>query len=157
MLVTFLKIILVLIAIIFAGLLIRTQQLLWTSDQSQFSSGSIANIPDGLYAGTVVGPAVSWKGKKFDSASGTGINIFAEPNGADTQKYPFAFSVGRGLYDPIQVIRVDYDLPANPLWLRPVLDEVVEVAPDEYLGKLQLRIVPHYPFTITYFRLKKAR
>jgi len=149
---TIFKIFLLLLVLIFSALLIRTSQLLWTDEQSQFTRGTVTVLPDGLYTGTVAGPSFSWKGKWFDRSGHTGINIFAGANG-DMEKYPFTESVGSGVHDDISVIRIDYNVSQNPWWLRPVLDEVVEVAPGAYLGKLQLRIIPGYPFTLTYFTL----
>jgi hypothetical protein len=151
-----LKIILVIVVTILAILLIRTSQIRWTSDQTDFARGTATELPDGLYAGSAAGPPVSWKGKKFGKANQVGINEFITPDGTLEEKYPFVTSVGPGAHDSIPVIRIDYNLSANPLWLRPVLDEIVEVAPGEYLGKLQLRIIPGYPFTLTFFRLKEA-
>jgi hypothetical protein len=144
------------LATVLAVLLLRTIQISMMPDQVLFSKGVVpAVLPNGLYAGTVAGPRVSWLGKKFNSATKTGINIFSSGQGSTTEQYPFTFSVGKGSHDPISVIRIDYNLRANPLWLRPVLDEIVEIAPDEYLGKLQIRLIPGFPFAATYFRLKR--
>ena len=38
---------------------------------------------------------------------------------------------------------------------RPHSDEIVQIAPNHYLGKLQVRIIPNYPFTLMFFELKK--
>jgi hypothetical protein len=144
------------LAAVLALLLLRTIQISSMSDQALFSKGTVGTtLPNGLYAGTVEGPRVSWRGKKFDSATKTGINVFSSPQGSTTEKYPFTFSVGAGSHDPINVIKIDYNLRENPLWLRPILDEIVEIAPSEFLGKLQFRLIPDFPFTLTYFRLKK--
>lgn len=145
-----------LILLIIAGyalLLLRTTQLQWTNNQSIFS-GTVAptTLPDGLYAGTVNGPQGSWLGKIFIAAEHRGINNFMDA-GKTVQKYPFTLSIGEGVHDRKNVIQVDYDLPENPFWLRPCLDELVELSPGEYLGKLNIRIFPGYPFTLTYFRL----
>ncbi len=151
-----LKLILLVLVSLNTILLIRTAQLAWTKDQTDFARGTVTNLPNGLYAGSVEGTPVSWKGKKFDAVTHTGINLFSSSTGTSTEKYPFVFSVGKGTHDPIQVIRIDYNLPANPFWLRPILDEIVEVAPGEYLGKLQLRMFPGYSNTLTFFHLKAA-
>jgi hypothetical protein len=37
------------------------------------------------------------------------------------------------------VLRIDYDVDGNPAWLRPVLDEVVEVEPRVLLGRMHVR------------------
>jgi hypothetical protein len=150
---TLTKLLLLFLVIIFAVFFIRTWQLLWTDEQTQFSRGSASTMPDGLYAGTVPGPKISWLGKKFNASARTGINIFSSGVGKTVEKYPFVLSAGHGVHDSIQVIKIDYNVAENPLWLRPILDEIVQTGPGEYLGKLQVRILPGYPFTLTYFRL----
>jgi hypothetical protein len=151
---SFLKFVIIVIALIPVLLFLRTVQMATTPDQKEFLKGTLGTmLPDGLYTGSVSGSPVSWTGKKFDNTTMTGINLFVEKDGSTNQKYPFVFSTSEGAYDPIQVIRIDYNLPTNPFWLRPVLDEIVQVAPGKYLGKLQVRIIPYYPFTLTFFTL----
>ncbi len=135
---------------------LRTMQMEHTKDQLLFSGGTVPRpAPEGLYQGSVTGARVSWKGKKFVSATATGINVFAGESG-EVEKYPFKTSYEKGLRDSdLDVLAIDYNLPENPWWLRPVIDEIVAVAPDEYLGKLHIRLIPGYPFTLAYFRLKK--
>ena len=170
---TFLKIIVAIIAVLIVLGVLRTRQLERSANQKVFAGGTVPNpLPNGLYNGTVPGHTVSWLGKKFfatgesasggDAPEGTGINVFAPldiklSNGVTTsEKYPFKTSVGKGAHDgTLDVIKIDYNIPGNPLWLKPILDEVVEVSPNKFLGKLQLRIIPGYPFTLTYFELAK--
>jgi hypothetical protein len=69
--------------------------------------------------------------------------------------YPF-FAAGRGLFDDqMMVLKLDYNIKGNPFWLRCVLDEVVQIGPDHYLGKMHLKIIPGIPFSVLYFELKK--
>jgi hypothetical protein len=42
----------------------------------------------------------------------------------------------------------------NPWWLRRVLDEIVQVGPDHFLGKVHLRWGPTH-LTVGYFELRK--
>jgi hypothetical protein len=149
------KAVLLLALIVLALLLARTSQLEWGSDQRVFAQGTADTLPTGLYAGSVPGPEVSWLGKSFDSGNASGVNNFKAKDGTTVQKYPFTLSLGSGVHDRQKVVRIDYDLPANPWWLRPILDEIVLIAPHQYLGKLQFRIIPGYPFTLTYFRLSQ--
>ncbi len=83
-----------------------------------------------------------------------GINEF---HGRDTfARYPFRMEVGKALVDQNkQVLRIDYNIPANLPWIRFVLDEVVETRPGHFLGKMHLRIIPKLPFTLAYFELDK--
>lgn len=125
------------------------------TNEEKFLKGTIpAELPDGLYHGSVTGLKTTWQGKKFDRAKQTGINVFAK-NGVTADNYPFKTYVADGLADPqVRVIKIDYNLPSNPLWLRFILDEIVQVAPDEYLGKLHIR-TPLVSIALGYFTLKK--
>jgi hypothetical protein len=71
-----------------------------------------------------------WLGKSFDAAGGTGVNHWRVAG--EHRWFPFRTRVARAL-------QLDYDLAANPRPFRAVLDEVVEVAPGEYLGRALLR------------------
>ncbi|MBA2485351.1 MAG: hypothetical protein H0V35_04495 [Nitrospira sp.] len=105
--------------------------------------------------GFVDGLKVSWKGKKLQAKDQAGINLFAGEKG-DEERYPFKTDHTKGLRDPdLDVLRIDYDLSGNPFWLRPITDEIVEVEKGKYLGKVHLRILPNYPFTMGYFRLEQ--
>jgi len=109
-------------------------------------------------AQAVSGRWMPWQGKTFDAARRCGDNIFTRESRSLARIYwPFyrghvddgpatyrAFSfrtrVAPGLIDlDLQVLKIEYDWPANPrLTIRRVLDEVVQVAPDFYLGKAHL-------------------
>lgn len=131
---------------------------------------------------TVFGPAVDrataaigavympWRGKVFDAALHSGGNLFTassarlirpfDPNMRDdspglVRAYPFHTYAGTGVVDGDRsVLKIDYDLPANPFGLiRRVLDEVVEVAPGYYLGKAHLRLRGRWR-TVAYFALR---
>lgn len=121
-------------------------------DQSLFIAGKVPSpLPEGLYKGSAQGYQGSWQGKKFDSAQQKGINLFG-----GEEKYPFRVWVGPGVKDKnIDVLKIDYNIAGNPFWLRPILDEMVEVEPGKLLGKLQYRLIPGLPFTIIFFRLEK--
>lgn len=125
-------------------------------NQKIFSLGTYPSpLPDGLLKGTVDDLTVSWKGKKMNAKTGTGINIFAGKS-VDEERYPFKTSKEKGLRDPnLDVLRIDYNLPQNPFWLRRITDEIVQVKRGEYLGKVHVRVIPNYPFTLGYFHLQK--
>lgn len=135
----------------------RTWTLEHSPDQIRFVNGTLPeSLPDGIYQGSAKVPTFSWAGKNFEANQSRGINVFRSSDGSLQEKYPFVTSVGRGTSDSdLTVIDIDYNIPANPWWLRLVLDEIVQVAPEQYLGKMQLRLVPGLPFTITFFELKK--
>ncbi len=136
---------------------LRTAQLSFTKNQETFLQHSSITIrPDGFYAGSVTGFRFSWQGKTFDAEHHTGINVFQDEGGTLESRYPFVTSIGRGVHDyETDVMRIDYNVPQNPWWLRLVLDEIVEVEPGHFLGKLEVRIIPYFPFTLTYFELRK--
>ena len=92
--------------------------------QEAFLNGTFPSpLSDGLLKGSVVGLQVSWKGKKLRAKDQTGINIFAFEQG-DDERYPFKTYRAKGLRDSgLDVLRIDYDLPSNPFWLRRILDE----------------------------------
>ena len=143
--------------VFFAGLAL----LIWRDVKSRrspnhalFRRGSIPlQLPEGDYKGSVTGYGGDWIGKTFDPQHAAGKNLFRSPGGVE-QRYPFKTAVGRGLADPITVVKIDYDIVGNPLWLRSILDEIVEVGPNHYLGKIHLRLGPMH-VTVGYFELKK--
>jgi hypothetical protein len=53
------------------------------------------------------------------------------------------------------VFKLDYDSPENPFLIRIILDEMVEVAPGEFLGKVHMKVFPGYYATIGFFGLRK--
>jgi hypothetical protein len=49
--------------------------------------------------------------------------------------------VGVGGLDPdVRVLKIDYDFDENPALIRRILDEVVQIAPGRYLGKVLFRV-----------------
>lgn len=152
-----LKLVLSLFAISIVICLFRTLQLEGSEKQHAFFKGTVPNpLPDGFYSGSVSGPNKSWLGKKFNAGAQTGINVFANPDSGQKEKYPFKTYTGRGVRDrETDVLKIDYNLPRNPFWLRFILDEVVETAPGQYLGKLHILLIPGYPFTLAFFELKQ--
>jgi hypothetical protein len=115
-----------------------------------------------------------WQGKIFDANRTQGINIFTRDSyrlahlfwpfyrhyQADSIRTYRAFAfhtwTGRGLLDPnVTVLKIDYDLPENPvLNVRRVLDEVVQIADGLYLGKAHLRWWWGKWQTVAYFTLR---
>ncbi len=122
-------------------------------NQAKFDSGTISNKQlDGFYEGkNFDGLGERWLGKTFDGDTKTGINTFS-----DEEKYEFKVYQAQGLRDNRTVIRLDYSSKNNPFWMRFIKDEMVEVSPNNYLGKVTFDIVPGLPFTVTYFELTKS-
>jgi hypothetical protein len=100
-----------------------------------------------------------WKGKVFDPDTMTGVNRF-QPNvripmkvvfpgyapeevtRVKVEAFPFRNRIAPGAADPdLQTFKIDYDFEANPDFLiRRILDELVQVAPGRYLGKILFRV-----------------
>ncbi len=152
----FLFILLFLLCIIIGVLLFATFRTQMSSNQKIFLGGKVPlQSPDGLYRGSAV-HTFSWLGKRFDAKNSGGINIFRNSDGTEGERYPFKTYIASGIRDTnLQVIKIDYNLPENPFWLRMVLDEIVETAPGKYVGKLHLRITSGTSFALGYFFLEK--
>ncbi|MBI3742383.1 MAG: hypothetical protein HY257_11610, partial [Chloroflexi bacterium] len=100
-----------------------------------------------------------WQGKCFDAKTARGENIFTRDSYALAHIYwplyrayqndtpltyrAFSFRTRRapGLTDPdCQVLKIDYDLRENPSFtIRRVLDEIVQVDENFFLGKAHLK------------------
>lgn len=133
----------------------RTWQIENSELGKQFASSSAPTVKlDGFYKGSVNLPVkVTWLGKKFNSADSSGINVFENGTGGENEMY--RFKTVHGLHGENTVLHIVYDIPDNPFWVRPVLDQLVEIAPGDYLGKLTVQIVPGYPFSLGFFKLSK--
>ncbi len=99
-----------------------------------------------------------WLGKSFDPERSEGVNILIpqarralnvvwrsyEPvrvTADAIEAFPFRTRVAPGELDPeVNVLKIDYGFEANPDFIiRRILDELVQVEPDFYLGKILYR------------------
>ncbi len=93
-----------------------------------------------------------WRGKYFVREESRGDNILAHSaklilslrqsgylvgntEYGGFHAFPFTFSVTKGLQSENKVIQLSYDLKENPLSVRKVVDEIVWVGGNTYLGK----------------------
>ncbi len=161
----FTKIFFLVLLVVLLLLWIRTWQMGKEPNHAEFLAGRLPNPkPNGLYEGSV-GFETSWMGKKFDAEHATGVNVFkdkkarhnaAPHDGKTIERYSFKTSATSSLLDEnLVVLNIDYNVKGNPLWLKFVVDELVEIAPDHYLGKMNLKIIPGIPFSVVYFELKR--
>jgi len=117
-----------------------------------------------------------WEGKTFDAKTNTGDNIFTNDglllgrliwpfyNGyvADgrgrTLAFKFQSSIGKCLLEPdIEVLRLNFDLPDNPPFLiRDLVDQLVQIDHDFYLGKAVLKHHDGGRFCAAYFSLRSG-
>jgi hypothetical protein len=101
-----------------------------------------------------------WLGKSFDPEAGTGLNRFLPTAGTRlwlkvlfpryvperelpdrAEAFPFRTRIAPGELDPsVMVLKIDYDFEANPALIRRILDELVQIAPDRYVGKVLMRV-----------------
>lgn len=114
-----------------------------------------------------------WKGKYFYKSKDKGDNVLPghitkllakrygtkflgkeDPDGY-RHAFPFRTKVTKGLLDNIDVFSLNYNLPENPERIREILDEIVCVGKDSYLGKAHI-VHGHIARTIAFFRLKKT-
>lgn len=173
--------IIIAIIVILAIILLALQILTWISEKSpyqkMFAEGKLpAHAPDGFHPGTahvLFDKQTPWLGKSFVAHEHKGFNIFT-PTGAAILKwltplyklfaknqdgnihaYNFKTSKEKGIKDPkLDVIRLDYSAPENPWVIRIIVDEIVEIAPHQFLGKIHIKLGGLF-FTIGYFGLKK--
>jgi hypothetical protein len=99
-----------------------------------------------------------WLGKTFDVKAGTGDNVFIDnawskatgklgwpgyrvPNEDGTVRvFPFRTYVARGIEDEeLDVLKIDYTDSQNPLPVRRMVDEAVELPGGYILGKAHMR------------------
>jgi hypothetical protein len=117
-----------------------------------------------------------WQGKTFDANTNTGDNIFTNDGlliskiiwpfydryVPDTRGRSLAFSfqtsVGKCLLEPdIEVLRLNFDLPENPQFIiRDLVDQLVQIDDNLYLGKAVLKQPERGWFCAAYFTLKSG-
>lgn len=126
-------------------------------DYASFFGGTAPSaMPEGLWNGTAdeLGK-ISWKGKKF-LGGGRGINLF-EKSGVTNEAYPFAFLTADSIGFPgKKILKLDYGQKENPLWLRFIVDEMVSVGENKFLGVVYITLIPGTPFRMGYFALTKG-
>ncbi len=129
------------------------------------------------FATTLTGAWMPWLGKSFDSAANRGYNRLAPSarwpakllwplygtgdDGDARHAFDFETAIEPGKADPeVQVLKIDYGpVDSNPrLVIRQIRDELVELVPDTYLGKILWRAGDGADETFTnigYFALKQ--
>lgn len=100
--------------------------------------------------------AFPWDGKSFEGTTeqGTGINrvdFFGRRNW-----FPFKTRFGASFLDGKPTFVLDYSGPANPPFIRSIVDEVREVAPGLYLGPAAL-LVKGKPRPVLFFAVSHQR
>ncbi len=144
-------------AIILGAIMVGAIGITLTTNKSQyqpaFMAGKLPAKPlNGFYSGIplfLIETGTMWQGKIFDATNQTGWNHFTEGN-----KYPFKTYVTSAIGETRQVLRLDYDVPGNPWYVRIIRDELVQTDATTYLGKLNLDIIPYFPIAVGFFQLQ---
>ncbi len=125
---------------------------------------------------TVIGLAKPWKGKKFDRANAEGINRMTKSmsvvskaiwplytmkdNAGEKNAFEFKTFVEPSVENAnVNVLVIDYkDVASNPsLIIRKIRDELVELVPGVYLGKIMYRLGSGNHTKLGYFALRTPR
>lgn len=83
-------------------------------------------------------PFFPWLGKRFeafDDRTGQGINRVRLLG----ERYRFELRFDDSVLDGQRCVLLDYDLPDNPFFIRPIRDELREVRPGLFLGPALLK------------------
>jgi hypothetical protein len=116
-----------------------------------------------------------WRGKSFNAGGAAGENRWDRRfrwgirlcwplyrdvrvgQSGEIRAFRFRTWIGPGVADPdVPVLKIDYAAEANPLALRGVLDELVQIAPGYYLGKAHLRFLSGCWRTVAFFALRRS-
>jgi hypothetical protein len=102
---------------------------------------AVRGLPSALVAPLrrwAASPAFVWEGKTFQASSetrGVGHNRVAIPRALGRQNlFPFETAFGPSAIDGQPTLILDYDLAANPGYIRKIHDEIREVSPGLFLG-----------------------
>ena len=127
-------------------------------NQKLFIGGRIPTPAlDGFYRGSAFNFDGDWQGKRFEASNLVGINVFKETDSRIAERHRFKTYVSRGLQDPIETFKLDYRVPGNIWWIKFFIDEVIEISPGEYLGKIYLRPFGLIAIPTGYFKLSQEQ
>lgn len=112
-----------------------------------------------------------WYGKQFNKKTNSGDNLlpevlqpllrskygnktFGKKDGNRIHAFPFKTKITKALQDPMQVLQLNYNLPQNPGKVRDIIDELVQIDKNTYLGKAYLKEKNGFRL-IAFFSLRK--
>jgi hypothetical protein len=123
---------------------------------------------------TLTGAWMPWLGKSFDARAAHGYNRLApsarwpaklfwplygtKPDVGARAAFDFETAIEPGKADPdVEVLKIDYGpVESNPRFIiRQIRDELVELVPDTYLGKILWRSGEEHYTCIGYFALRQ--
>jgi len=97
-----------------------------------------------------------WRGKSFrplGDTRGEGINRVVSDR---IRLYRFETSLGPSRAGDFDALQLDYDLPQNPFFIRPIKDEIRELGPGLWLGQAHLK-TSSSTHLVLYFGLERRR
>lgn len=97
-----------------------------------------------------------WAGKSFSAVNerhGKGINRINLLGLAAPTWFGFETVFADSCIDGKPCIKLDYDLPQNPFFIRAIVDELRMAAPGLLFGPAQIRIGQRQPVPVLYFAL----
>jgi len=97
-----------------------------------------------------------WRGKTFrpkTAERGAGINRVVSER---FELYPFVTFIGKSHAGDFDALHLDYDLPENPFFIRPIRDEIRELSPGLWLGQAYLALASGTHLAL-YFGLTEVR
>ncbi len=135
------------LATLIIGATLRSNAANKAANNTIFLQGTMPEpLLDGLYNGNTAIRS-NWLGKRFYADKNRGLNRFS-----DGERYEFATGSAKSLSSNNKVLKLDYNQPGNPWWLKLIVDEVSQVEPGKYQGKVYIKVGPTF-FTLTYFEL----
>ena len=145
------------------GRMYETARVPRLSDVTGDLRGRMLALPalGGVVAGAVRAFASSrafpWKGKSFrampaNEERGDGINRVVLDR---WRLYRFETFVGKSLAGDFDAVQLDYDNEDNPFFIRPIRDEIREIAKGLYLGQAYFKTAKD-AHLVLYFALSKA-
>lgn len=144
-------------------------------DINGFYKGKLIHLISGslieFFGGIIANFWLPWYGKTFYNKQHKGNNIlpsYIKPfirlrfgdksilrkEGNIIHVFPFNTSITKGIKDSIKVLQLNYNLPENPPSVRKVVDELVCLGKNEYLGKAYIK-EGESARLVAFFNLKK--
>ena len=119
---------------------------------AQFIPGNISEFLRGIIANFWL----PWHGKTFYNQQNRGDNILpsyikpfirlrfgdkpiTQEEGTIIHVFPFKTAIKRSIKDNLKILQLNYNLPQNPPQIRNVVDELVCIGKDDYLGKAYIK------------------
>lgn len=105
----------------------------------------------------VTSPRFPWEGKSFRAESADrGVGFNRGRTGPILTALPFKTYFAPSMIDQGHSLILDYDVPRNPWWQRPIFDELREISPGLFLCFSAYRVLGRKPILV-WFGLEAPR